>query len=411
LERSLWTRLDLSPAGGVAEERVTEALFRGAAARARGGLTALDVSECYLLLSCEEVLLEVLAANAGALTELRYQFLGLAFSKEDVEALLGAAPLLRECHMSAIYADAPDARRMLRNEPPFGPLRLHKLDVQPPWTGGEADMVAFAADLTASALSLSQLMLSSAPLGGRATLDAVVDAALARQLTHLLLDFVRLSAASVPALARLLGGNALNTLVVQHTGAEPLLLSGAEGSAALLAAALRANNTLATLCVTDANMWYDVAAEETLLGALTAHPSLRYVRLDCNAVRTAGRARAGASLGALVAANAPALTELNVSGCRLGDVGLGPLVDALASNTHLQVLQCWGNAISDAFALQRLRPALLANASLQRLRLVDFVGYVGGEVSPALRPLEQLVAERAAEREAAAAAVAAAAAQ
>jgi hypothetical protein len=43
LERSLWTRLDLSPAGGVAYERVTDALFRGAAAKARGGLTALDV--------------------------------------------------------------------------------------------------------------------------------------------------------------------------------------------------------------------------------------------------------------------------------------------------------------------------------------------------------------------------------
>jgi hypothetical protein len=34
---SLWLRLDLTPAGGVPQRRVTDALLRGAAARAAGG--------------------------------------------------------------------------------------------------------------------------------------------------------------------------------------------------------------------------------------------------------------------------------------------------------------------------------------------------------------------------------------
>jgi hypothetical protein len=384
LERSLWTRLDLSPAGGVAEERVTEALFRGAAAKARGGLTALDVSECFRL--ADEVLLEVPAANAGALTELRACCGWMSvLSAEQVAELLAAAPLLRVCHTDVREAAPAVACRMLRNEPPFGPLLLHMLWVAAPWPGGEPDVRALAADVTASASPLSQLMLSGAPLAERGALDAVVDAALARRLPGLTLFHCRLSAASLPALARLLGGNALTSLVVQST--EPLLLPGAEGSAALLAAALRANNTL-TMLVTGITVWHDAAAAETLLHALTAHPSLRCLQLDHNDVRTAGRARAGAAFGALIAANAPALTELNVADCFLGDEGLGPLVDALASNTHLRELDCARNGLSDAFGLHRLLPAVRANASLRRLTLRRGEG-------DDLRFIERMVAERA----------------
>jgi hypothetical protein len=67
LERSLWTRLNLSHSSGV-RVRVTDAVLAGAAAKARGQLSALDV------LGCEEItrdaLLNVARANAGALREL-----------------------------------------------------------------------------------------------------------------------------------------------------------------------------------------------------------------------------------------------------------------------------------------------------------------------------------------------------
>ncbi len=46
-DRALWARLDLkADCCGMACARVTDALLRGAAAKARGGLTALDVTGC-----------------------------------------------------------------------------------------------------------------------------------------------------------------------------------------------------------------------------------------------------------------------------------------------------------------------------------------------------------------------------
>jgi hypothetical protein len=404
-DATLWTRLDVSPESGVAPERVTEAVLRGASGKARGGLTALDVSECRLT---HEALLEVLAANAGALTELRASraLLG-AGTVEQVEALLGAAPLLRVCDPGARLVAAAAACRMLRNEPPFGPLRLHFLSVQQPWPGGDADVHAFAADLTASASQLSHLMLADAPLGTLGALDALVDAALARRLPTLALFQSSLSAASVPGLARLLRGGALRTLFIINIDDVTLLQSGPEGSAALLAAALRANKTLFRLGLR-ANVWHDIAAGETLLHVLTSHASILQLELNNNVVRAEDRARAGACLGALVGANAPALRQLAVCECSLGDEGLGPLVDALAGNTHLAILNCSGNGMSDAFALERLLPALLANNSLRELKLVG--GDDNDAASPALRQMEQLVAQRAAARDVLTLAAAAAAA-
>jgi hypothetical protein len=398
-ERSLWTRLNLSPKSGVARARVLDALLRGAAAKARSGLTALDVSDSEQLTHL--VLLEVVAANAGTLTELRAcNILTLsALTTEQNEAHLRAAPLLTAYHADT-HADAAAACRMLRNEPPFGPLRLQTLAVYR-WPGGEADVPALAADLRASASSLLQLMLFSAPLGGLGALDAVVDAAMARRLPILALCQSSLSAASVSALVRLLGGDALSALFLKNNDDVTLLQSGPDGSAALLAAALRANNTLQLLGLELVSVWHDVAAAETLLHALTAHPSVQTLSLSENAVRAADRARVGASLATLIAANTPTLTRLSVSACNLGDEGLGPLVDALTANTHLRELECSRNDMSYAFALERLRPVLLANNALRKLTLVHDLD--ASAASPALRQLEQLVAERAAAREAAAA--------
>jgi hypothetical protein len=76
---------------------------------------------------------------------------------------------------------------------------------------------------------------------------------------------------------------------------------------------------------------------------------------------------AGAALGALLAANAPALRELDVSCCHLGDAGMGPLLQALPRNTHLRELTCGSNDMSDAFARDVLLPAVRANGSLRTL--------------------------------------------
>jgi hypothetical protein len=168
-------------------------------------------------------------------------------------------------------------------------------------------------------------------------------------------------------LARLLGGDALRELHLFGDG-EQLLDAPA---ATLLANALRENSTLACLALDNVNFWSNPTAAELLLHAAAAYPSLRKLELDCNRVDDACRARAGRALGTLVAANAPSLEELNIDACVLRDAGLGPLVDALASNTHLLTLRCVRTGISEQFARERLLPAARANTSLRALVLID----------------------------------------
>jgi hypothetical protein len=199
-------------------------------------------------------------------------------------------------------------------------------------------------------------------------LDAVVDAALARRLAGLWLEDVRVPAAGVASLARLLGGSALRELTVWCGFAAPPLLDAP--GAALLAGTLRANSTLTLLRLWFVELWGDIDAAATLLGALVAHPSLRTLNVaDNRAADEADRAAAGAALAALLAANAPALTELDVRDCDLGDDGMRPLLAALAANTHLRSLTCGGNDITEALAADVLLPAVRANGSLRALDL------------------------------------------
>jgi hypothetical protein len=76
---SAWSRLDLSPKSGVARERVTDAFLRAAAAKARGGLTALDVSGCSAV--TPDALVAIVAANGGPLRDVRV--LGVATDDGD----------------------------------------------------------------------------------------------------------------------------------------------------------------------------------------------------------------------------------------------------------------------------------------------------------------------------------------
>jgi hypothetical protein len=132
-ERSLWTRLDLSHTSGV-KHRVTPALLRAAAAKARGALAALDVSGVWRPLRrggvFNGVLREVLAANASTLRELRC-LRGHEqgwLSAPVLEALLSAAPQLRVCEADLLISNADEARGALRNEGMFGPLRVRAVE-------------------------------------------------------------------------------------------------------------------------------------------------------------------------------------------------------------------------------------------------------------------------------------------
>jgi hypothetical protein len=335
----------------------------------------------------------VAAVNAATLHELRISALGAAVprhrSVQDLEALLRAAPQLCTLEADVDCANAAEAHRVLRNEPPFGPLRVRQLFV---WVRADDQdaVLALAADMAAHA-SLAGVGLYNTPLDAPATLDAVVDAALARRLTYVELDGCGLSPASAPALARLLGGNTLTALHI-HAAFNQLLDAPA---AALLANALHVNTSLTELTLDSTQLWRDAAAAAELFGALTAHPRLRLLDLSSNWPHDDGLQEAGAALAALLLANAPALQTLDIGVCFLGDEGMGPVVEALRHNTHLTKLDCNNNSVSEAFARERLLPAVRANASLRKLVVADVQDAEEEDQEVAAREAEALVAARA----------------
>jgi hypothetical protein len=365
-ERSLWIRLDLSTSGVSPKRAVTDSLLRTAAGRARGELVGLDLCDSDRV--TPEALLAAVTANGDALRELRTRcIVGRAnehstpLHMDALVALLRAAPRLDVCEGDVRCRELALARRMLRNEPPFAPMRVHTLVFIPiEAEQDEATVLALAADL-ASHAHLRRVDLSYARLNTAAALDAVVDAALTRRLTSVALDECNLTPASAPALVRLVGGGALAELGI--FGSTLLDVP----AALVLGNALRASSTLTSLALTAVNLWRDPAVATALLGALTGHASLCLLNIFGNSVDPAGREEAGAALGALVAANAPAMHQLNLSHCDLDDAGLGPLFDALPANTHLRKLTCKGNDLSDAFVRERLLPAVRANSSLREL--------------------------------------------
>jgi hypothetical protein len=380
-ERSLWAHLDLAAASGVTDvghAAIATALLRAASAKARGSLQTLNISDCEFWWG---VLVEVLAANAGALVELRVDCASVTngFRTEELEELLQAAPRLRQLVTSVYCYNAEQTTRMLRNEGVFAPLRIH--DLWLPLDGEEWDAAAFiavSAALGVHASPLNAVRLEEAALDEPGVLDALADGALANRLGCFnITGGCALSPPCVPALARMLTGSALTRLFIDGGDGVQLLDVPA---AALLGSALRANTTLHTLSLHRVRLWDDPLAAGTLLTSLIAHPSLRELSLSGSEVTPAAAESLGAILFALVAANTPALQTLdfgwNSNGLNgMADAALGPLMEALPRNTHLRKLMCGFNGpinndharVTEAFARERLLPAVRANTSLLQL--------------------------------------------
>jgi hypothetical protein len=388
-DHAAWMQLDLTRADGSA---CSEALLRAATSRAGGQLRSLRLTYRRAM---QAGVCAVAAANAATLQELRLTAPADAFAEErcgirDSEELLRAAPQLRVLEADA-FCVAAHAHQVLRNEPPFGPLRVQHLEA---YHGENADaIIALAADMAAHEW-LAGVSLHDVPLGAPDALDAVVDAALERRLSAVTFRFCEISPASAPALSRLLAGNALAELCIM-TDFRYLLLDAP--AAVLLANALRANTTLTSLSLVG-GLWNDDAAAAELLRALTAHPRLRLLDVSGHRPPYAGfdgsqeadLPEAGAALSALLA-NAPALQTLDIGWCGLGDAQMGPVVEALRHNTHLTKLDCRANAMSEAFARNELLPAVRANTSLRELAAAAIIG---ADEGAAAREAEALVAAR-----------------
>jgi len=354
----LWQRLDLSPASGMVfrlSEEALAALLRAAVARAGSALKVLDVSDTGLR---SVAVCAALRAAAGVEELHRFNLIP-ALGIAAVNALLAAAPRLRELHTS-VYADWEDAVAVLEARPPFGPLKVHTLFLGAQ-TGALPAALALALANNLLQPTMHRMMLNDSNLSAPGALDAVANAFIARQpLNTLFLHNCTLSSAAMSPLARALRGDALMALKVLRCTGDFI---GAAG-AVTLGEALRATRTLETLTLA-ALAQLSAPAVATLLGALLGHRSLQ--RLDLSATRFEDPGAAGAALGALIAANAPALTTLDVSACALGQAGLGAVLDALPRNSHVRELHFYRNGVPAGFMRSRLLPAVRANAGLRTL--------------------------------------------
>jgi hypothetical protein len=325
-------------------------VLRAAAARAGGVLTALDVSGCGTVERVE--LLAVVFANLRSLRELRCEPAHLLCGAAEV--LSRAAPQLAVTPVRSVAGRTPAVARASKD-------LYHDNN--------------------------KRFTLRGVPLAAPAAIDAVVDSLLAHETWDVTLHGCALSPACAPALARLLRGNSeLYSLKLSSDGdgdgTQQLLDAPA---AALLGDALRQHAHIAILALSGVGLWRDTAAAVTLLSALKALPKLRLLFLSNNAAcpreqladddaaqRTTSVPEAvSTALAAMVAADSPALTWLDVSACGLGDDALGALMNALAANNHLRHLDVSDNGMSDAFARGPLLAAVRANTSLRTLRL-DF---------------------------------------
>jgi hypothetical protein len=400
-ERSLWLRLDLRE-GFDRDTLVSDALLRAAAARAGGQLQALDFSRSIGL--NPHAVLDVLRANADTLRELRMGALrpppfsacltarsgrgkcgiNALYDLMNVAPFAEAAPQLRVLEIPRMYCSGlVDAHRLLHREPPFQALLMKRLSVELP---DVAALHAFLADLPADP-PVRNLVLPGDLAQDLSVMSAMVDAALACRLPGLLFPCNLRFPGAHELLARLLGGSSLTELSFCYgADADELAMRP-------LCDALRANATLTSLAINGTcRTSTATACAVSLLHALLAHRSLR--SLDLHLVGSeewtaVHRAAVGAALGTVVAANAAALEELNIAYCALHDDDFGPLVDALPRNTRLRTLRCHANFMTEAFARERLLPAVRANTSLRLL-------YAGAAYSdlPSAREAELLVDSR-----------------
>jgi hypothetical protein len=227
-----------------------------------------------------------------------------------------------------------------------------------------------------------------------------------RILRELTLTGCSLDHTSLPTLTRLLREcDVLAELSIMSRGAllgdvvVPADAQHVTAFCAALAASKLTRLALTDVCLFDSNASCYAAAE--LCGAVAGHPTLQELALcenrgeRWNTGASAVDVVVGAALGTLVAANSPSLRTLDLGRCRLRDDELGPLFDALPANTHLVTLRCCGSDLSEAFARERMLPAVRANGALRHLDAAgsNYTHYTGSEYESVLEA-QQLAAQR-----------------
>ena len=386
-DRDLWSVVDLSSSCGVT--RCTDKLLRAIAAKARGTMRSLDVAGQLLSgyafrdgLSLRAVI-SVAQENQRSLQLLRLlllpdpldfteevpsAFSPRGYSARTVANVLKKAPRTRSLEIDVHDTAAKLVPLFARKKFVLRSVRADFFDEDNEESynrdSAEAALHSLVARLADGQTRLTTLELRGAPLDSAAQLDALVKAVL--RLPALasfgLLSCYVASGATMPALTRLVSGSTcLARLSISLTASR----SPFPPPSPAFCAALQGAHTLACLELVDVDLFRDAFAGVALIDAITAHPSLRCVRMYLNRVAPFHQSVIGAALGRLVAADAASLSELHVGYC---NVGLAPLFAALPDNHHLRALNViygWAEVgVSRAFAA-RVLAAVRANTSLR----------------------------------------------
>ena len=104
-----------------------------------------------------------------------------------------------------------------------------------------------------------------------------------------------------------------------------------------------------------------MAMSGAVMDALLELPALRSLHLEfyINMQTTV----AAGNISALLAADPPNFSILDLDSYHHVEDLLAPVLDALAANTHLRELRCCESMLSEAFRRDRLAPALAALAA------------------------------------------------
>jgi hypothetical protein len=425
-DAAMWTTLDLSPLSGVAhdvlqampstvrrdetylpvydagaagryaaEQRRTRfnLLLSAAAARARGQLRSVDVSECTDNASycvSQSLLCDVLRDNAATLRELR--ILGgrptarrmprvACVDSDEALALMRAAPHL-ERFDADVACHARTACELLRRKP----VRVRTLVLYSPDHNEDADMenVGAAARAHAGLAAIEFIGSTQYELPTKSALAPLLNAlaqpeedeqrATAPDRLRLLFRFCAFPDGALGALAHLLRSGRVADLAINtpQPEDEPAFGSLSAGVVALCGA-LRDCTSLTSLELSGCRMPHDV--HTALLAAVTGHATLRRLHVDYNldaaAMDVVGQRAAGAALAALLAANSPSLLELEVHDALSCREGLAPLCAALHGNAFLHRLSLLHDHVSVAFVANVLAPAAHACVSLRALESVS----------------------------------------
>ena len=259
---------------------------------------------------------------------------------------------------------------MLRGAAPYDRVHLRSLLLHAPLdrpAASEEALTYFAESVAAypePGTLLLDLNLWFAKFGDHPrALLALADAALARGLRYLMLVGANLTATAVPALARLLGSMTLTHFRILNY--EVGLFDDEQPAATqLLCDALRANSTLQWFELCACGLMRSPTAFASVLTALRGHPSIKRLSFSQNVLPDplAPPPCIGDALGALVAANAPALKHLDLFACYLGVGPFQPIADALHLNEYLEI-----NALTNMLTL----PFLVAMAPVVGTRMRD----------------------------------------